>query len=247
MLSGLALAVISCGAAPRALSPDPMARRAAAVSGAEGGPASEATGVPLAKPGNIAAGDSSTADRGPRREPRARMVIKTANLELITRDPNGAFDEAVALAKELGGYTLSSSHGTRKSSVTLRVPAARFEEALQRLCKLGKVDRREVTGTDVTSEFVDMSIRLTNAERARQRYLELLQRSANVSEALQVQRELERITSTIEQLRGQLDLMQHQVSMSTINLTLEKPARPGPLGWIFYGLYHAIRWLFIWS
>ena len=239
---GLALAFASCGAAPHAVSPSPMVG-VSAISGG-GGASPETAGVPLARPaGNIAA----TPDKDQRREPLARMVIKTANLELITRDPNGAFDEAVALAKELGGYTLSSSHGTRKSSVTLRVPAARFEEALQRLCKLGKVDRREVTGTDVTSEFVDMSIRLTNAERARQRYLELLQRSANVSEALQVQRELERITSTIEQLRGQLDLMQHQVSMSTINLTLEKPARPGPLGWIFYGLYHAIRWLFIWS
>ena len=77
--------------------------------------------------------------------------------------------------------------------------------------------------------------------------LELLQRGAHVSEALQVQRELERITCTIEQLRGQLNLMQHQVSMSTIDLTLEKPTRPGPLGWIFFGLYHAIRRLFVWS
>jgi hypothetical protein len=228
----MVLVMTSCGAAPQSRLMDPLARS----------PARSGDSVVLASATTRASAPAQPTDR-----PQRRMVVKVANLELITKDPDGAFDKAVAVAKEMDGYTVTSSHGDRRSSVTLRVPAARFEEAVRRVCALGKVDRREVTGTDVTAEFVDMTIRLANAARARQRYLELLAKSASVTEALSVQRELERITGTIEQLRGQLDLMQHQVSMSTINLTLEKPVRPGPIGWIFYGLYHGIRWLFVWN
>jgi hypothetical protein len=207
-------------------------------------------GGPPAKSGGSVVLASATATSASQRatdKPRGRMVVKVANLDLITKSPDWAFDRAVNIAKEMDGYTVSSSRGDSRSTVTLRVPADRFEEAVRRVCDLGKVDRREVTGTDVTAEFVDMTIRLANAERARQRYLELLAKTTTVTEALEVQRELERITSTIEQLRGQINLMQHQVSMSTINVALEKPVRPGPIGWIFYGLYHGVRWLFIWK
>jgi hypothetical protein len=176
-----------------------------------------------------------------------RMVIKVAHLDLISSEPKEGFDKAVMLARSAGGYTLNSRHETKRSTVTLRVPASKFEETVQRLTELGKVDRREVTGTDVTAEFVDVTIRLNNAESVRRRYLELLARSASVPDALAVQRELERVTTSIEQLKGRMVVIQNQVSLATIHLSLETPTRPGPVGWIFYGLYHAIRWLFVWT
>jgi hypothetical protein len=190
-------------------------------------------------------GQKASSDEGG--EARERMIIKVASLDIVTDEPREAFQKAVSLARQLGGYTLSSNHSGSRSSVTLRIPAARFEEALCKLAGLGKVSRREVSGTDVTAEFVDLSIRLRNAEKARDRYIELLAKAASVSEALQVERELERITTLIEQLRGQTNLIKNQVSLSTVNLTLDTPTRPGPLGWVFYGLYHVVRWLFIWN
>lgn len=151
------------------------------------------------------------------------------------------------MAKQMGGYTLNSTRLEQRLQVTIRVPAARFEEALRRLAKLGQVDRRHISGRDVTTEMVDLTMRLGNAVKMRQRYLELLRKAANVSEAVQVQKELERVTAAIESLKGRLTVMRTQVSLSTVDLTLRTPTRPGPVGWIFYGLYKGVVWLFVWN
>jgi len=238
-LTAIILLLAGCGAAPQrsmAVAEATTARPAVFAGNAGGG----GTSGPTAPPST-----SMPASRGARSI--ERMVIKVAHLDLITSEPKEGFDKAVLLAKMVGGYTLNSRHEDRRSTVTLRVPAGRFEEAVQRLTDLGKVDRREVTGTDVTAEFVDVKIRLHNAENVRRRYLELLQKTGNVADALAVQRELERVTTSIEQLKGRIVVIQNQVALSTIHLSLEKPTRPGPVGWIFYGLYHLIRWLFVWT
>ena len=184
-----------------------------------------------------AAGESATR----------RMVVKTGHLELSTRKPDQQFQEAVRMVKEMGGYAVSSHHTSGRSVLTARVPAERFEEAMAKLAGLGEVDRREVTGEDVTAEYVDVNIRLQNAERMRDQYLELLKKSVTVADAVAVQRELERVTTTIEQLRGRVEFLRKQAAMSTIELTLQRPSRPGPVGWIFYGIFRAVWWLFVWD
>jgi hypothetical protein len=228
-----------------ALAPEglPPARSTILTSG--GGEPGNAPLVAERMPPSTGAPSSAPAARGA--STIERMVIKVAHLDLVTSEPQQGFDKAVLLAKAVGGYTLNSRHEDRRSTVTLRVPAGKFEDTVQRLTELGKVDRRQVTGTDVTAEFVDVKIRLLNAESVRQRYVELLQKTGNVADALAVQRELERVTTSIEQLKGRLVVIQNQVTLSTIHLSLEKPTRPGPVGWIFYGLYHMIRWLFVWT
>lgn len=241
------LMLAGCGAAPMAQR-SMVAAEAAPPARAlfHGGQAGEAG--PSADPAPPGTEAPSTAPAAKARSTSVqRMVIKVAHLDLITSEPQDGFTKAVLLAKTVGGYTLNSRHEDRRSTVTLRVPAGRFEETVQRLTELGKVDRREVTGTDVTAEFVDVTIRVNNAESVRRRYLELLQKSGNVADALAVQRELERVTTTIEQLKGRLVVIQNQVTLATIHVSLEKPTRPGPVGWIFYGLYHVIRWLFVWT
>jgi hypothetical protein len=234
-LALLSTALVACAAGPPKAAPQTPARyamagNAPAVTAAEGGGEAEAP----------------EADAKPADKKQARMVIKTAELEILTTEPQDGFDKAIAMAKGMGGFTLDSDRSDARISVTLRIPAARFEEALKRLTKLGKVERREVQGRDVTAEFVDLTLRLKNAERMHRRYQELLAKAANVGETLQVEKEVERVTNTIESLKGQINLIENQVSLSTIRLSLEVPTRPGPLGWIFYGLYKGIVWLFVW-
>jgi hypothetical protein len=233
-LAGVLLLGAGCGAAASTIESPSTAVSQSALQ-------SESGGLRSTKPS-----ESAETGIGERGEPRERMIIKVGNLTVLTKEPRAAFDRAIEIARELGGYTLSSSHTDSRSSVTVRVPASRFEEALGKLGALGKVSRREITGTDATSEYLDLSIRLQNAEKTRLRYLDLLAKAQSVPETLQVERELERITTLVEQLRGQTNLIKNQVSLSTVNLAFETPTRPGPIGWIFYGLFHAVKWLFVW-
>lgn len=176
-----------------------------------------------------------------------RLVIKTADLTVVTDDPRGGFHKAQRMARQMGGFIHDASRSEKRLRLTLRVPGPRFEEAVRRLGKLGLVEQRQVSGKDVTAEVVDLEIRLSNALKMRERYLALLQKAQNVAEAVEVQKELERVTESIERMKGQLALLRSQVNMATIRLTLETPTRPGPLGWLFYGTYRGVKWLFVWD
>lgn len=202
-----------------------------------------------APPPSTPAPDGRQQFRTPRGMKKAvkRRVIKTANLTIITSHPKDGFDKAVRMAKQMGGYTLDSRRTDKRLQITLRLPSARFEEALRRLSKLGKVDKRAIGGRDVTTEYVDLTMRLANAQRVRLRYIELLKRANSVEEALKVQKELERITGQIESFKARISVIDNQVSLSTVQLTLETPTSPGPVGWVFYGLYKGIAWLFVWN
>jgi hypothetical protein len=97
----------------------------------------------------------------------------------------------------------------------------------------------------VTDQYADFSIRLENAEKARMRYLELLEKAENVQSALLVEKELERLNETIELLKGQMNRIDHLAAYSTITVYLTEKKKPGVLGYIGIGLYKSVKGLFV--
>ncbi|MDI7269973.1 MAG: DUF4349 domain-containing protein, partial [Myxococcota bacterium] len=181
--------------------------------------------------------------------PEQRLVIKNASVTIVADPPEDGPPKVVEIARRLGGYVQTSS----RTSIVIRVPATAFEETLDALGEIGRVVERTVSGEDVSEQYYDLNIRLRNALAARQRYLALLEQARTVQEALLVERELERITLQIEEFRGRLRYLRDRISDSTIRIGFvgeyDEPTevRPGPIGWIFYGLYKGIRWLFVWD
>ncbi len=145
------------------------------------------------------------------------------------------------VAESLGGYVQSES----SSTLTMMVPTERIDEALKIVAREGKVTYRNISVVDATSQYVDMQIRIENLRKMRVRLTELVNQSTSVQEVLQVERELSRVTSELERIEGQMRLLSKQTSYATINLTLEERVKPGPLGWIFYGIGKGVKWLFI--
>ena len=181
--------------------------------------------------------------------PAERMVIKNATMSIELNPPEEGPAKVTEVAKRFGGYVSTSS----ETAITIRVPAATFEEVMEAIAQIGTLADRQITGQDVTEEYYDLNIRLRNALAARTRYLELLERAQNVAEALLVEHELERVTLEIEELRGKLRYFRDQVGFSTIAVSFveeyEPPeeSSPGPLGWVFYGIYLGVKWLFVWD
>jgi hypothetical protein len=181
--------------------------------------------------------------------PAERMVIKNATMRIELNPPEEGPAKVTEIAKRFGGYVSASS----ETAITIRVPAAAFEEVLEAIAQIGTLADRQITGQDVTEEYYDLNIRLRNALAALTRYLELLERAQTVEEALLVEHELERVTLEIEQLRGKLRYLRDQVGYSTIAVdfmeeyTPPEESSPGPLGWVFYGIYLGVKWLFVWD
>lgn len=161
-------------------------------------------------------------------------VIKTADLEVEVG--RGGFSEAMgdatAVAARYQGFVVSTTTGgeeARRGSIVLRVPADRFEEALNDLREIGEVQGQRVSGEDVGQEFVDLEARLRNLEAQESVMLRLFDEAASVSDTIRIQNELSGIQLQVEEIEGRLRYLRDQTSMGTISVALaeEGVAAPG--------------------
>ena len=100
----------------------------------------------------------------------------------------------------------------------MRIPRDRFQDVIAKIEKLGDVTHRDIKAQDVTDEFVDLQARLKNAYNIRDRLSDLLTRAA-VKDALEIEKELGRVTEDIERMEGRLKLLRDQIAFSTITVT----------------------------
>jgi hypothetical protein len=175
-----------------------------------------------------------------------RKIIRNAVLELEVRKAR-QIPEVLArgrkLADELGGYVATE----REQGLVLKVPTDRLDESVATLAAMGQVARRSITAEDVTADYRDLEIRVENARRLKTRLHELLTQTKDVRQILEVEKELARVTEELERFEGQLRLMGHRTHYATIDLRVREQVRPGPVGWIFKGLYVGTKWLFVWD
>ncbi|MFT6396182.1 MAG: hypothetical protein ACJAYU_000925 [Bradymonadia bacterium] len=146
------------------------------------------------------------------------LLIYTGAITLAIYDVDEIQVSAVALAESYGGY---SSQRTA-NSVTLRIPAERFRDALDALGDLGDTLSLSWDARDVTDQFNDVEVRLANARAMWERLEILLTQAENVSDALAIERELQRITLEIEMFEGQRREMVDRIAFSTIVVSFSR-------------------------
>lgn len=155
-------------------------------------------------------------------------VIKTGSLSLVVDHTDETAIAIQELAKVQDGYTSSSSvyehdDGTKSGYVTIRVPADLFDETLEELKNMALVVEREtVSSEDVTERYIDLAARLKNAQAQEARYVEILEVAISVEEILQIEQALGTVRAYIESLTGQLQYLDSQTDLSTINITLSE-------------------------
>jgi len=174
----------------------------------------------------------------------------SVSLEAHEGDVKTLAGQIVDKAKGFGGYLSQRS----SNSLTVRVPAKDFYVLNDFVKSLAPVKYENATAQDVTMQYTDLKIRLDVQTKMLLRYQELLKKAVNVKEAVEVERELSRITERVEQLKGQIRYYDSQIGFSTIAVSFQEPytpfakeTKPGPLGWVFYGLYVGVKWLFVWD
>lgn len=145
-----------------------------------------------------------------------RLIIYNAALELSVDRIAFSLEQVKALAEKAGGYI----HQMTTTSTVIRVPAAKFHEVVGQILQLGRLRRKQITGTDVTEQYRDLGIRLDNAEKIRARLIKLLDKATKVEETLKVEKELGRITTELELLKGKIRHLEHNVAFSTITVRL---------------------------
>lgn len=154
----------------------------------------------------------------PTKEPAKNrdLVIYTARFTMAVYEVNRGLDAVEKIARDNGGYL-----GQKKDrEITVRVPRGRFEAMLAAVNGIGDVLHREIQAEDVTDEHVDLEIRIKNA-RAMQRRLTDLLVKASVKDALEIEKELHRVTEELERLEGRMKVLKDRIAFSTITVIFE--------------------------
>jgi hypothetical protein len=168
---------------------------------------------------------------------RAPMLIYTAQITMAVFEVNASLVKVEAIGRELGGFLAKRDD----SSITIRVPAARFDEAVQRIEGVGDMLHRNVAAEDVTEQFRDLEIRLKSARAVQQRLTELLAKAAKVEDSLAIERELDRVSGEIERLEGRIKFLRDRAAFSTLTVTFQAKATEQvgksqvklPVNWIY--------------
>ena len=155
-----------------------------------------------------------------------RLVVYNAVVNVVVQNISQSIGQLRSAVAKMGGYMQSMT----SSSITLKVPAKRFTEALAEVEKLGEVTHKDIKGTDVTEQMRDLNIRLANAENVRGRLTKLLERAEKVEDAIKIEKELERITETIELLKGKIAHLKNSVAFSTLTVHFNSPVPQKDIG-----------------
>lgn len=159
-----------------------------------------------------------------------RKIVKTGSLALFVDDVEKTTDGIRSVAERFGGFVGSSqiyevSEDTKAASITLCVPAVRFQDAMQDIKKLGaRVDRESIGANDTTDQMVDFEARLKNLRAEEEQYVIIMAEAATVEDTLKVAEHLSRVREDIELLDAQLISLRNQVDMSTISVSLTAEA-----------------------
>lgn len=245
LLTACALAAAGC-ASMEAMSPKVASADAPAVEEAPGGGARErderlalgptSAPVPPGAPPPPPPADSSKRDAGGEvAQLRGPMLIYTARISMAVFEVNASLTKVEAIGRDLGGFLAKRDD----RSVTIRVPAARFDEAVKRVEEVGDMLHRNVAAEDVTEEFRDLEIRMASARAVQKRLTELLARATKVEESIAIERELDRVTGEIERVEGRMKFLRDRAAFSTITVTFE----PKPKEQVGSGVQLPVSWL----
>ncbi|MGH2629272.1 MAG: DUF4349 domain-containing protein [Actinomycetota bacterium] len=196
---------------------------------------------PGAAPGSV---DTSSGRQGvgaaPAEQGDLTKIIRDGRIGIVIAD--GSFSRGVSrvtqIARANGGFVLaSSSRDERSGSLTLRVPAKRFDDAMLALRGMagdleGDVEFQEITGQDVTAEFIDLGARLDILKERRDLLGDLQADATTSSEILRLASLIEDTQLQIENLQGRLNFLRDQVAEATIKVEVRErdvaPEESGP-------------------
>ncbi|MFV0541409.1 MAG: DUF4349 domain-containing protein [Aestuariibaculum sp.] len=160
-------------------------------------------------------------------EQAEQKIIKEAYLRFETQDLDKTYFQIKTFISQNKGLIQSDnstkSYNSISRSLVIRIPTQSFQPTIDSISNHVKYfDNKQISAKDITEEFIDLEARLKAKKTLEKRYLELLDKAKNVSEILEIERELSNIREEIEAKQGRLKYLENRVSLSTINIEFYK-------------------------
>ena len=157
----------------------------------------------------------------------SRKVIFSYNYELETTDMDVTLSALESSVQASGGYIENASYSGRAENdqysvarLTCRIPTSSVGEFRRSIESAGHVRAKSEYGQDVTDVYFDTEAHLNSLIIQEERLLELLEQSGNLSDLLEIERELARVRTDIEYLTGTLNKYDNLIDLTTFSINV---------------------------
>ncbi len=158
-------------------------------------------------------------------------IIRTGTMAIEVSDVGSALRAARDAIVGLGGYvgaSTTSNDGDKPSAeITYRIPAAKWETALDSLRSLNGLTKKVVTehteAVEVTSQVIDLQARITNLRASETALQGIAEKATKISDVLEVQAQLTQTRGEIETLTAQLKDLNDRAGYATLTVQFNVP------------------------
>jgi len=156
-----------------------------------------------------------------------QKIIKSANLSFETQDPSETYKNIIQLVNKYNATVQNDNSGKDYGRIfrtmIVRVPAQNLDPFIEGISQgVDYFDQKQISSLDVSEEYIDIEARLKAKRELENRYIELLKQAKNVSEILEIEKQLSVIREEIEARQGRLQYLQSQIAMSTVTIDFYK-------------------------
>ena len=153
----------------------------------------------------------------------SRQIVKTANVVLEVKQNETYTGFLKSTLQQVGAFVSkednSFENDRRIFRLDIKVPVQQFDKLLESLVgNEAKLLERNIETKDVTGSVIDTKARLEARKRARDKYLEFLQKATQIEDVLKVQQRIDDIQEEIESAEAQLMQLAKDADYSTIRL-----------------------------
>lgn len=155
-----------------------------------------------------------------------RMIIHQASLSVNVKELDKAQSNIEQKVEQYGGYIVESTvyqedDQTSSGRMIVRIPEKNFEKfLLDAEGEAAEVLERNVTGQDVTEQYVDLESRVKSKRAVEERLLDFMSKAQKTEDLLKISADLSEVQEEIEVMVGKMKYLENQTSFSTIELSM---------------------------
>jgi len=224
-LIAIAMLIAACGGSTAASGPAAQAAGETVGNGGKG-LSGGADGAPPANPepgSGVGGGQIAAVDDA--------KIIRTGTMSIEVKDVGAASRTARDAIVGLGGYvgaSTTSNDGEQPSAeITYRIPAAKWETALDLLRGLNGLTTKVVTehteAVEVTSQVIDLQARIANLRASETAFQGIAAKATKISDVLEVQAQLTQTRGEIERLTAQLKDLNDRAGYASLTVQYNVP------------------------
>lgn len=153
-----------------------------------------------------------------------RLISYTAEISLKVprNEVKISLDKILSIVDVYGGYVSSMNVEEDTAYLVSKIPQENLFNFLDDVSRIGEVENKIISGTDLTDKIIDLRARIRNAEAIEARLLELLDKAGSISEILEVMKELSKVREEIETMKAQLNNLESSTTYSTVSIKISE-------------------------